>query len=92
MPKCSWCGCPEEEHSEYRECLLFDGSPICDICCDYDIISCNPETDQLEIIEAIKKVTGKTMTEEQVAETCARCRKSVSFSFFNRIEEGEIDK
>lgn len=72
VPKCIWCDCPEEEHAEYRECLLLDGELLCEICCNYDIINRKPDG-RLEILDVIKKVTGKDVDEQTVKRTCLKC-------------------
>lgn len=76
MCSCNWCSCEEKEHDEYRECPLFNGGKICDICCDYDIQAYDPKKNRLEIIDIIKKVTGKDMTEKEVAKMCVNCGKN----------------
>jgi len=91
MANCSWCNCPEKGHNEYRECPLLDGKLLCDVCCNYDVLSCDPKTNRLEIIDVIKKVTGKDMTEHEVIKTCRECRKGINFAlltqFNNNIKE-----
>lgn len=72
-PRCSWCQCPTEEHSDYRECMLFGGNLICDVCCDYETLSVDAKTDELVILKVINKLTGKVPTEEEIEDTCRQC-------------------
>ncbi len=79
--RCAWCHCQEEEHEEYRECPLFQGNYLCNICCDYDI-----ESDDitgkfdLEVQKVLKERFDVELTFAEIIKICSKCGKRRSSS------------
>jgi len=70
MCQYSWCDCSEEEHDEYRECPIFNDQMICDVCCDYDILSS-------DAADLINKKTSMNITMEEIFDMCIKCNKNL---------------